>query len=526
MTYEKAVVYARYSSHNQTEQSIEGQLAAAHKYANEHNYIIVNEYCDRAKTGTNDNREAFQQMLRDTSKKEFTVIIVWKVDRFGRNREEITFNKYRCKKNGVRVEYIAENITDGPEGVILESVLEGMAEYYSLQLSQNVKRGLLESAKKHKVIGGRPLLGYRTAPDDTYEIDPETAPVVRIIFEKYSEGMTIAELLCYLNGHGYRNNGREFKKDAIPRILHNEKYKGIYIYKDIIRDEGGMPAIISNELFDKVQERLNINRRKPSRAWNYSDYLLSDKLFCGHCGESMIGKSGHGEQKVKYHYYVCSGRLKHSGCTKKPHRKEPLEEYVVSNLTKIVCNENINHIIELVWNYYLAQKQETDEIRQLEKQLSKVKSYMANIIKGVEDGMPYDLVKARLEELEAQGKTIAQTIANSRLQQGFQLTRAHIELFLKQFINMDYTDRKCQKRLIDTFVNGIYLYDDKLVITFNYSGDNNTVTLKDIKKANTLEPNEKVRMCLLNQGMSDNVRTFLFRNAVIIELNLNRMIVN
>lgn len=173
---EKAVVYARYSSHNQIEQSIEGQLAAAQKYAAIKGYQIVHEYCDRAKTGTNDNREEFQKMLKACASKKFTVIIVWKVDRFGRNREEITFNKYRAKKYGVRVEYIAENISEGPEGVILESVLEGMAEYYSLQLSQNVKRGLLETAKKHKAIGGRPPLGYDT-DNGYYVINPEEAPI-------------------------------------------------------------------------------------------------------------------------------------------------------------------------------------------------------------------------------------------------------------------------------------------------------------------------------------------------------------
>ena len=121
---ELAVVYARFSSSKQQETSIEGQLAAAHKYAETKGYTIIREYCDRAKTGTNDNREEFQRMLSDTAKHQFTVIIVWKVDRFGRNREEITFNKYRAKKNGVRVEYVAENVVEGPEGVILESVLE------------------------------------------------------------------------------------------------------------------------------------------------------------------------------------------------------------------------------------------------------------------------------------------------------------------------------------------------------------------------------------------------------------------
>ena len=145
---ENAVIYARYSSRNQTENSIEAQVEAGLAFAKSHKYNVIKTYADRAKTGTNDNREAFQEMLSDTSNKNFTVIIVWKVDRFGRNREEIALNKYRCKKNGVRVEYVAENITSGPEGVILESVLEGFAEYYSRQLSQNTKRGISNVAKK------------------------------------------------------------------------------------------------------------------------------------------------------------------------------------------------------------------------------------------------------------------------------------------------------------------------------------------------------------------------------------------
>lgn len=162
---ELAVVYARYSSHSQGEQSIEGQLSNARDYAAAHGYTIVHEYVDRAKSGRTDNRAEFQQMLKDTAKRQFSVIILWKVDRFGRNREEIAINKMKCRKNGVRVEYVAETIPDSPEGVILESVLEGFAEYYSLQLSQNIRRGRAESAEKCQSLGGNRPLGYKTGPD-------------------------------------------------------------------------------------------------------------------------------------------------------------------------------------------------------------------------------------------------------------------------------------------------------------------------------------------------------------------------
>ena len=179
-----AVVYARYSSHRQGEQSIEGQLAEAYKYAEAHGMKIIHEYVDRAMTGRNDNRDQFQEMLKDTAKKQFDAVILWKIDRFGRNREEIAFNKYRCKKNGVKVVYVAESIPDSPEGVILESVLEGMAEYYSLQLSQNIRRGNRASAEKCQSTGGNRPLGYKTDPETKrFVIDPDTAPTVRMIFD-------------------------------------------------------------------------------------------------------------------------------------------------------------------------------------------------------------------------------------------------------------------------------------------------------------------------------------------------------
>ena len=219
-----AVVYARYSSHNQTEQSIEGQLAAAKAYADAKGYTIIHEYIDRAMTGRTDNRDAFQQMLNDCAKRKFQVIIVWKVDRFGRNREEITFNKYRAKKNGVRVEYVAESLPDTAEAVILESVLEGMAEYYSLQLSQNIKRGYLENAKKCKYAGGRVPFGYKLDEEKHFIPDPSTAPVVCSIFRAYADGATVTEIINDLNAKGIKTSQKEpFTKNSLGTLLKNEK---------------------------------------------------------------------------------------------------------------------------------------------------------------------------------------------------------------------------------------------------------------------------------------------------------------
>ena len=474
-----AVVYARYSSAGQKEQSIDGQLAAAYKYAEAKGYQIVHEYIDRAMTGRNDDRDDFQRMLSDTGKHQFSVIIVWKVDRFGRNREEITFNKYRCKKNGVRVEYVAENMPEGPESVILEAVLEGMAEYYSLQLSQNVKRGLLENAKHHKAVSGTPPLGYKLTEDKHFEVDPDTAPLVRVIYEKYAAGETLFEIIRYLNNAGYKTpRGKPFARTSLDKLLKNEKYIGIYKFKDIIYDEDAVPALIDKDLFYKVQDMLEKNKRAPVKNWNYSDYLLTGKLFCGHCGDPMVGKAGHGKSGRKYDYYICKKN------DKKPVRKEWIEETVLQEVHRILDDDEIfRMIVDNTWEYYLEQDTKEHEREAMLKQIADIERGIANLSKAVEQGMPFDVVSGRLDELSGQKIALQKAIAELEIQKGFKLTKDHIQFFLEQFRSMDASDRNCEKRLISVFVNAIYVYDDKLKIAFNYSeeGQRNTVSLHDVE---------------------------------------------
>ncbi len=478
-----AVVYARYSSHNQGEQSIEGQLAAAKEYAAAKGYTIIHEYIDRAMTGRNDNREEFQKMLSDCSKKQFQVIIVWKVDRFGRNRQEITFNKYRAKKHGVKVEYVAENLPDSPEGVILESVLEGMAEYYSLQLSQNVRRGLMESAKKHHAIGGVVPLGFRRSKDNEYEVDPEGAAVVRLIFDKYAEGMTITEVTNFLNEQGYlTNKGKPFTRNSLPLLLKNEKYIGVYTYKDVIRDENALPVIVDKAVFYKVQEMLKKNRREPSHKWTYTDYLLTGKLFCGKCGSAMTGECGKPE-KEKYTYYGCVKHRKEKACDKSPVRQDWIENRVLHEIQKILQDDELMEFIaESTWQYYLKQDADQEQVQALQKQLSDLDKSIANLVRSIEAGIFNDAIKTRMDELEGQKTAIKKALADKELERSFKLTKEHIQYFLEQFRNLDFTDRNCQRRLVETFVNAIFLYDDHLKITFNYGGDSSTVTLQDIEK--------------------------------------------
>ena len=515
---ENAVVYARYSSRGQNEQSIEGQLAAAREYASKKGYTIIKEYCDRAKTGRNDNRVEFQQMLADCAKRKFSVIIVWKVDRFGRNRYEIAINKTKAKKYGVRVEYVAENISPGPEGVILESVLEGLAEYYSLQLAQNVSRGKLESAKKHQAFGGFLPYGFRTGPDKQYELDPERAPIAREIFRRYADGETISQLLRWLNDSGYRTKrGTPFTKTVLPRMLKDERYIGTYIFKDIIHDEDAIPAIVDKITFQRVQIMLKKNKRMPSHSWDYSEYLLTGKLFCGHCGSMMIGMSGINRHGVKYGYYACADRRKGGGCKKKNVRQDWIEPRIVSEIMKLLRDDALfQQIVDAAWAYYQEERKAQDETVSLRSELGGVSNGIRNLVRAMESGAVSDALIGRLQELEKQKADLEKAIAQAGIAMGPELTRDHIEYFLLHFRTSNVDDSEDRKALVEAFVNAIYLYDDKMTIVFNYRPDGQSM------KQVTLEELEGFDSCpAYSSGrVTVELRFRLYRHVVIFTVDL------
>ena len=480
---EPAVAYYRYSSHSQTEQSIEGQQTAARAYAAAHGYNLVHEYVDRAMTGRNDDREEFQKMLSDVAKHQFKVIILWKVDRFGRNREEITFNKYHCKKNGVRVEYVAENVPQSPEGVILESVLEGMAEYYSLQLSQNIRRGQRESARKAQSTGGNRPLGYLTDPETKkFVVDPATAPTVKTVFAMYAEGYTIAEIITHLNEQGLRTlRGKPFTKNSLRTMLQNEKSVGVYTYKDEVRIEGGVPALVDQDTFDKVQKLLQVNQRAPAHKWSRADYLLTDKLFCGHCGSNMVGESGTSKTGAKYNYYLCTKRKRERACPKKAVRQEWIEKLVLDATVGLLQDDDLlEFIAENTWQFYLAQDEKQARVDSYTAQLATINKSIENLVRAVEAGMFTDILKQRMDALDDEKRALEAALAAEELSHTIRLTKEHILFFLQQFRDRDYQDREEQRRLVEVFVNSVFVYDDEITITYNYGGDSRTLTLREV----------------------------------------------
>ena len=477
----KAVIYARYSSDNQREESIEGQIRECTAFAEKNGITILRHYIDRAFSAKTDNRPEFQNMIKDSGKRLFDMIIVWKLDRFARNRYDSARYKAALKKNGVKVVSATEVISDGAEGIILESVLEGYAEYYSADLSEKVVRGMTENALKSKYNGGTLPIGYQIDSDQCFQLDPLTAPFVREAFQRYDEGATMTQIRDWLNGQGVKNTrGQKMTYNSIQHLLNNRRYIGEYTYRDIVVPDA-IPAIVPQDLFDRVQEKLAKNKKAPARHKAEDDYLLTTKLFCGYCGAYLCGESGTSHTGNVHHYYKCvSVKKKRTECHKKSVKKEWIEDLVVNETMKMVMDDTaIEAIVSMLMD---LQDRENVNLPLYEQQLREADTAIQNLLNAIQQGILTKSTKGRLEELEVTKEELETKIACEKLAKP-KVSAEFMTFWLHRFRKLDVRQKSHRKMLIDTFVNAIFLYDDKMVITFNYKDGTDTITFDDLKAA-------------------------------------------
>jgi len=464
------VKYARYSSHSQTVQSIEGQLKVCREYAERNGMTVIREYVEEAVSGTTDDRPVFQQMIRDSSTGAFSGVIVYQLDRFARNRYDSAIYKHMLKKNGVRVYSAKENIAEDASGILIEGVLEAMAEYYSAELSQKIKRGMEINVTKGKATGGNVALGFKLDENKRFVIDEEGAAIVRLVFEMYANGKSIIEICRYLNSKGYKTSrGVAFNKNSLRVMLRNKRYLGIYTYKGEETDVR-IPQIIPNELFERVQMMLEKNKKAPARAKAKAKYLLTTKMFCGHCKEPMTGESGTSKTGKMYHYYKCV-LARQKKCTKKPVRKEYIEDLVVAQCRQLLTDENIDKIVKEVMAIY-EKEQASSEMNRLKKVLKELERKKTNLINAIAESDSETVRRPlyeHLEKLEGEKENIEALIAQEQMKQ-IRLTEPEVRFFLTQLKKGDINDEKYRETLVNIFVNAIYLYDDKITYIFNSSG--------------------------------------------------------
>lgn len=487
----KAVIYARYSSDNQREESIEGQLRDCNEYAKYNDITVVGSYIDRGLSAKTDNRPNFQKMIKDSAKRLFDVIIVWKLDRFARNRFDSAYYKNVLKKNGVRVVSAKESISEGAEGIILESVLEGYAEYYSVELGEKVNRGMTDNALKCLYNGSIVPLGYYVDDEQHLQIDERNAPFVREIFQRFADGEMIKSIIADMNARGVgitvsnkKKSGRKaytrpLGYNNVRRMLSNRKYIGEYKFKDIVI-ENGIPAIIEKGLFEKVQKRIATNTRAPAIHKAKEEYLLSTKLFCGKCQAMMLGESGTSKTGKIYNYYKCANAKKTHNCDKKTVQKDKIENAVIKALIDKIMDDKLME--QLSYRLYDLQQRESSILNALQTQLAETEKAIDNMLDAIQKGIILDSTKKRLADLEERQKALQVEITQEQIKRPA-LSREQILFGLTKFRKSDLTTQEGKQRLIDGFVNRIYLFDDYAIITCNYKEGEEKITFEDVENS-------------------------------------------
>lgn len=476
-----AVIYARFSSDRQREESIEGQVRECKAYAEKNGLTVIDTYIDRAKSASKDTekREDFLRMIRDSSRRLFDTVLVWKLDRFARSRFDSAHYKNILKKNGVKVVSATEHIAEGPEGIILESMLEGMAEYYSAELAEKIRRGQTENALKCNRNGGTPPFGY-VLEDHRLRLDPAAAPVVLEIFKRYAEGDTIKNILTDLNQRGIKTRkGQAFKYSSFSTLLKNRTYIGEFRYRDTVIP-GGVPAIVPQEIFDRVQIRVEKNRHAPAMAKASDKYLLTTKLFCGKCGRMMAGESGTSKTGKIHHYYKCGNAKRKKTCDKRAVKKDWIENLVVQQTLLMVMDDALME--RLIDRLLDLQGDESFDLRLLQKQLAEVEKGIENMLNAIQAGILTASTKERLAALEVQKAQLEESVLRERIKRPV-LTREQIAFFLRKFRDTDTADEEERQRLIDCFVNAVFVYEDKIILTFNYKDGTKTISLDDIESS-------------------------------------------
>ena len=513
----KAVIYARYSSDNQREESIEAQTRAIKDYAKRNNINIIKTYADEAKTATIDNRPQFLDMIKDSKSGEFELVLVHKLDRFARNRYDSAFYRKELQKNGVKLISITENLDDTPEAIILESVLEGMAEYYSKNLAREVMKGMRETAYKGRHTGGLPPLGYDVT-DGEYKINEEESKAVKIIFNMYSEGHKYPEILSKLNKEGYRTKrGKEFAKNSLNSILQNEKYIGNYVFNkvaskdpdgkrnnhkyktesEIIRIDDAIPAIVDKDTFNKVQERLNKNRKHSERAGKKSKvvYLLSGIIFCGECGHKMVGgRKRAGRNKTYYARYECSHRKNKKDCKGKSISKEYVEDKVLNQFQDFFTEKEINKLVDKVYNSAIEKiNQSGSELKYYEKKLDEIQKEIDNIVNAIAAGMFHNSMKEKMDKLEDDKNRIQKQLNESRLKINSQLpNKKDIKKHLQDIKGVLSLDENKQKNIIQRHVRKVIIYEELIKTEFEFVDANGgggaypiaSTNIKEYRKTN------------------------------------------
>ena len=502
------------------DESIDAQIRAIEEYADKNDIKIVNKFIDRAKSATSDKRPAFQEMIKycEADNTGISMVIVHKLDRFSRDKYDSAMYKQKLKVKGIRVVSVLENLDNSPESLILESVIEGMAQYYSANLAREVAKGQKENALKALHNGGDAPLGYDVAFDKTYLVNEEEAQAVKIIFDMYVNGYSYSNIIDKLNDLGYKTKrGNKFGKNSLHGILSNEKYTGVYVFNktqrkgvngkrnghkqksddEIIKVEGGMPQIIDREVFLQAQEMMQKRKKAPGSHKATTLYLLTGLIRCGECGHAMQGNRRKDKYGNDYISYRCGCRKQKRDCKNKEIKRDYLEEFVLTELEKHVLNDEAIPVLSKALNERLKTKSNDNHemLTNLRNKLEKVNKEIENILNAIMSGIVNNVLKNKLDELEKVKLNLELKINELSVESddvvSVDITEDQIRSMFGKFKDFVLTRNlpEC-KKFIGDYIKEVIVYKDHIEVIFNvvfsFDDDNIIYDLKAIELRDVL----------------------------------------
>lgn len=483
-----AVIYARYSSHNQREESIEQQIEECMLFAKANGIKVIDVYSDKAISGRTDRRTNFQRMMRDAEKGKFQIVIAYKSNRIARNMLNALQYEAKLDSFGVKTLYAKEEFGDTAAGRFALRTMMNVNQFYSENMAEDIRRGMHDNAENCKVNGILPL-GYVRGKDGQYEICESEAEIVRDIFCKVLNGVALADIANDLNARGIKTKrGNLWNKGSFHRMLVNENYIGVYKHSGVVVKDG-IPAIIDKEVFDRMQMYLKTKKNPQGKHRENGEYLLTGKLHCGHCGAFMTGISGTSKTGALHYYYTCQTRRTEHTCEKENVQRDFIERKI-AELTKeiVLTDEVIEWIAENAVSFQL-QARRTSDIVLMENELADSRKAQKNVMAAIEQGIFTATTKDRLLELEATISDLERRI-NVQKAMSEPIEKDRIVFALEKFRDGDIESKEYQKQLIDTFVKSVYLWDDKIRIDYYYAGKNNSRTFMLESVSSTAEGTE------------------------------------
>lgn len=470
-----AAIYARYSSAAQNDASIEQQVEECRQYASANGLTIVAVYEDRAKSGRSDNRPGFQKMLRAAERGEFQVLLAYKSNRISRNMQSALTYEQRLSDAGVRVVYCREEFGDNATGRFMLRMMMNMNQFYSENMSEDIRRGMADSASKGRVTGTVPF-GYRKDANGMYAIDEPAAAIVREIFHRTLNGESLADIRRDFNRRGLKTRlNRPWSKNSFHCILTNEKYTGSFNFGEL-RIENAIPVIIDKEVYDMMQKKLNGDRIVRKRHRGGNDYLLTGKLYCGYCLAPMVGMSGRSRHDRNYYYYACQTRRTKNACKKEHVRKEDIEAQVVRIVQQnILDDRTIEWIAENIMQTARS-FQAQSLLTEYESELRDIRKQITNVVNAIALGVAGDEIKDRMDELQEDKRRLEGLIAIEKIATK-NYDKTSIVGYIETIRHGDPTDPAFQKIVIRDFIKAVYLYDDHLKLIIDFTGKNQSVEL-------------------------------------------------